>query len=176
MTGAKVKIRYISWSEIVDILAKLSLEISRRYKPDLIVAIAKGGLVPARILLDYLGVDEVGFIEVKFYKSVGVVMEKPFIKAMAIPPISDKNVLVVDDVVDSGRTMQLVINILSTHNPKSIKTASLFTKPWSTFTPDFYHSMIDEWIVFPWELCESRKEGVHPEHTEFRRYSEYCSD
>ena len=175
MSARERALKYISWSDIVEISAKLSHEVSKKFRPDVVVAIAKGGLIPARIVLEFLGVDEVGFVEVKFYKSIGVTVEKPYIKSMSVPPITGKNVLVVDDVVDSGRTMQLVVQVLSAQKPLEVKTLALYVKPWSTFIPDFYYAVVSEWIVFPWEVCEALKEGVIVDHEEYRKYSAYCS-
>lgn len=174
MESSKPRIRYLKWREILDIVASLSRDIANRYSPDVLVFIAKGGLIPARLLLDYLDISEIGFVEVKFYKSIGSTMEKPFVKSMAIPSVTDKNVLIVDDVVDSGRTMQLIMGIVSSQRPREIKTASLFVKPWSTFIPDFYHAMTADWIVFPWEICESLKENIQVEDDEYTHYSSYC--
>lgn len=174
MSSKQPRLKYISWKEIIEITVELALEISKKYRPDVIIAIAKGGLIPARIMLDFLNVDEIGIVEVKFYKSIGTTAEKPFIKIMAAPPLVDKNILIIDDVVDSGRTMQLVVNTISSYRVKNIKTAALFLKPWSTFMPDYYHGVLEEWIVFPWEICEVSRENVRIEHDEFNKYSKHC--
>lgn len=174
MSGKKPELKYIPWSKVVETTLKLGSSIHEKFKPDIIVAIAKGGLIPARILSDMLGVDEIGYVEVKFYKSVGVTMEKPFIKTLAISTVSNRNVLIVDDVVDSGRTMQLVVNVLSSLGAKSVKTFALFIKPWSTFIPDYFDAVTESWIIFPWEVCEVLREGITVDHEEFKNYSNYC--
>lgn len=174
MSKPRLKVEYMSWSSIVEAVAWLSKKIATQYKPDLIVAIAKGGLIPARILADILGIEDLGYIEVKFYKSIGSTLEKPFIKTMALQSIVDKNVLVVDDIVDSGRTMQLVVNVLSNLGARTVKSAALYVKPWSTYTPDYYYKVVTSWIVFPWEVCEVLKEGVSIDHSEFKKLVDYC--
>jgi hypoxanthine phosphoribosyltransferase len=169
-----VKTRFVSWSEIQQAIFTLGNRVVKSFKPDVIIAIAKGGLIPARILSDVLMMDEVGYIEVKFYKGVGVRSEKPFIKYLAIPPLKDKNVLIVDDVVDSGRTIQLVIDTLSVHAPRIMKTLVIYLKPWSTYIPDYYYEVTNEWIVFPWEICETIKEGVVLDVREFQELGGKC--
>jgi len=52
--------------------------MSSTFKPDVIIAVAKGGLIPARIVSDLMGVDEIGYIEVKFYKAIGVRSENHY--------------------------------------------------------------------------------------------------
>jgi len=176
MTGPArpLKIRYVSWSEIHRALSVLANSVRSTFNPEVVVAIAKGGLIPSRIIADLLMIEEMGFIEVKFYKAIGLRGEKPFIKYLALPALRDRNVLVVDDVIDSGRTIQLVIDALSSYAPRSMKTLVLYLKPWAAFTPDYYYEVTNEWIVFPWEICESKKEGVSIEHEEFVEFGKYC--
>jgi len=59
--------------------------------------------------------------------------------------------LVVDDIVDSGRTM---IDMLNGIEKLTVKTASLYWKPHSSFKPDYYVKQTSDWIVFPWEPME----------------------
>lgn len=172
--SSKIRVRYVTWSDVQRILANLAKTVSSVYRPEVIVAIAKGGLIPARVISDILGVEETGYIEVKFYKGVGIRGEKPFVKSIAVPLIKDKNVLIVDDVVDSGRTVQLVIDTLSVYAPRVLKSLVLYVKPWSTYNPDFYYEVTNDWIVFPWEVCETLKEGIFIDVDEFKKASNYC--
>lgn len=170
----EIRVRYVSWSSIQVILAELAKRVIGSYKPDILIAIAKGGLIPSRILLDLLGIEEMGVVEVKFYKGPGVRIEKPFIKSIAIPPLKDKMVLVVDDVVDTGRTIQLVIDTISPYAPRAVKTMVLYLKPWSTYMPDYFYEVTSDWIVFPWEICETRREGIHLDDYEFGELGKHC--
>lgn len=172
--NSRKKVKYVSWREVHEVMGLLAKRLIKDCTPEIIVAVAKGGLIPARILSDILGVEEMGFIEIKFYKSIGIRAEKPFIKHVAIPSIKDRNVLVVDDVVDSGRTMQLVVDTLADHAPKQLRTLALYFKPWSTYIPDYYFDVTDDWIVYPWETCEAKKEKVELADAEFKEFSEYC--
>ena len=82
---------------------------------------------------------------------------KPKILSTITEKIADKRVLVVDDLVDGGATMESITEYLSTQSPSDMKTAVLFTKPWSTFAPDFSLRVVDNWIVFPYERGEVRR-------------------
>ena len=53
--------------------------------------------------------------------------------------------------------METVTQYLSSEKPQVMKTAVLFTKPWSTFVPDFSLQTVDNWIVFPYERGEVRR-------------------
>jgi len=171
--SAVVDVEYVTWNEIHRALGVLASRVLLNGKPDVLVLIAKGGLIPGRILADFLLVEDIGLIEAKFYKSIGVRGEKPFIKSSTLPSLTGRSVLVVDDVADTGRTMQLVIDYLSNYKVKSIKTLTIYVKPWSTFIPDYYFAQTTKWIVFPWEICEAIREKV-AEKTVFKELSDYC--
>lgn len=146
---------YASWTEIHSGLINLAIRIlSEGLTFDAVVAIAKGGYIPARIVSDLLGIENIGVITVKFYKKAGVKMAKPIIIHPLTIRVDGMRVLIVDDVVDSGRTMQLVVEEVMRHGASMVKTLALYVKPWSTFKPDYYIRETTKWVVFPWELIE----------------------
>ena len=52
----------------------------QNYKPDIIIAIARGGLIPARILTDLLETQELGYIQIEFYKDINKTRQEPILK------------------------------------------------------------------------------------------------
>ena len=106
------------------------------------------------MLGDYVGISEIGGVGIKFYKGVGDHFERPIITQPLTLNIKDKTVLVVDDVADSGRTLQLAVELIKLYGPKEVRTAALYIKPKSIIIPDFYAAETDLWIVFPWEPAE----------------------
>jgi hypoxanthine phosphoribosyltransferase len=124
-------------------------------KFDLVIGIARGGMPVAMVVADKLGI-KVDFLNVKSYTDVGERV-KPKILTTITEKITNKRVLIVDDLVDGGATMETITEYLSTQKPISIKTAVLFTKPWSTFAPDFSLRVVDNWVVFPYERGEVRR-------------------
>lgn len=154
-----VVLEYASWREIHEALIELSKKIiGDGHCFDAIVAIAKGGFIPARIVSDLLGVEDIGVIAVKFYKKTGVRMAKPKILHSLTIDVYDKTVLIVDDVVDTGRTLQLVLEEVYRHGARKAKTLALYVKPWTTLKPDYFYKTTENWIVFPWELMEVYRE------------------
>ncbi|NHJ05630.1 MAG: phosphoribosyltransferase, partial [Candidatus Heimdallarchaeota archaeon] len=69
----------------------------------------------------------------------------------------NKKILLVDDVSDSGRSLDFAIKHLSKFNYLEMKTATIHYKPKSIFKPDFFISETDKWIVYPWEYMEFTK-------------------
>ncbi|MFT3861808.1 phosphoribosyltransferase [Micropruina sp.] len=121
------------------------------FRPDVIVAVARGGLVAAGALAYALGVKLADAMNVEFYTDVATTLPDPVLLAplLDIESIAGRRVLVVDDVADSGRTMDLVMKILLA-NGAEVRTAVLYTKPTSVFQVDFVWKQTDAWIVFPW--------------------------
>ena len=82
--------------------------------PDLIVAIARGGLIPAGAIAYAMDVKAIGTMNVEFYSGIGETLTEPIL----LPPLMDvsamdgKRVLVVDDVADSGKTLKMVMYLI----------------------------------------------------------------
>ena len=72
-------------------------------------------------------------------------------------PVSvfDKKVLLVDDVVDTGKSAVMIKDHLLREGVKEIMILTLYFKPWSIVRPDFYSKETSDWIVFPWEVKET---------------------
>lgn len=150
------KLRYLTWAQYGELVTRLADEVdSSREKFDLVVGIARGGIPVAMVVADRLGC-KVDFINVKSYTDVGE-RTKPKILTTIVEGISGKRVLVVDDLVDHGETMETVTQYLGAEKPYGMKTAVLFTKPWSAFVPDFSLQTVDTWVVFPYERGEVRR-------------------
>lgn len=149
-------LRYIDWEEygrLTETLANRIISSSLQF--DLVIGIARGGIPLAMVLADRLGV-KLDIVNVKSY--IGINMRKaPTIVSTLTENIAGKRILLVDDLVDNGDTMQTVISYLMKQGPADVKTAVLFKKPWSRTEPDFYLELVESWIVFPWEREEVRR-------------------
>lgn len=121
------------------------------FRPEVIVAVARGGLLLAGSLAYALGVKLADAMNVEFYTDVAETLPDPVLLAplLDIDSIAGRRVLVVDDVADSGRTLQLVMDILLKHGAE-VRTAALYTKPTSIYRVDYVWKDTDAWIVFPW--------------------------
>ncbi|MGA2198956.1 MAG: phosphoribosyltransferase [Nitrososphaerales archaeon] len=150
------KLRYLSWAQYGELVTRLADEVgASREKFDLVIGIARGGIPVAMVVSDRLG-SKVDFINVKSYTDVGERV-KPKILTTLTERMSGKRVLVVDDLIDGGETMETVTDYLGSEKPRVMKTAVLFTKPWSAFVPDFSLQTVDTWVVFPYERGEVRR-------------------
>ncbi|WP_117354126.1 phosphoribosyltransferase family protein [Acidilobus sp. 7A] len=158
--GGNEKFQLITWSQVDEAVNKIAEGIgASSFRPDAIVCIMRGGLIPGRLLADRLGIDDIGTIEVKLYISPGQRMERPFLRQPLTLPIKDRKVLLVDDVSDSGLTLQFAVQALSLYMPSDIRTAALYVKPWTKLVPDYYAEQVNKWIIFPWEVGEFKRES-----------------
>lgn len=143
----------VSWDEFHSLSLLLAEQILKSKKPvDEIVAIARGGLSLGLILTDFLQ-KPISTITIQSYidiKKQGLVQ----ITSKLGKPIRDKNILLVDDIADSGKTFARAISYLEGFHPKSITTASLFYKPHSSFRTDFFAKETSAWILLPHEVTE----------------------
>ncbi|MCX8171163.1 MAG: phosphoribosyltransferase [Candidatus Bathyarchaeota archaeon] len=147
-----------SWDEIYEMLLSLADMIKRdSFKPDLIVGVSRGGLPPARVMSDLLGNVELASVRVEFYRGVAETGNEPVITQPISTSVEGKNVLIVDDVADTGKSLKVALFHVMESGAKTVKTATIYYKPWSTFTPDYYVKVTRCWIVFPWERRETVK-------------------
>jgi len=154
-----IELYYVSWVDIEKYSRIIAEKVSAdRYTVDAVIGIMRGGIVPARIIADYIGVRNLGIIEVMFYQRPGETRHKPVIRQPLTLDISDKNILIVDDVSDTGKSLQVALSAITLYGPSQIKTAALYIKPWTTFIPDYYGTSATKWIVFPWEKNEVERE------------------
>jgi hypoxanthine phosphoribosyltransferase len=148
--------RYLGWSEYGTLVERLAkLVASDGLKFDLVIGIARGGVPVAMVVSDRLAA-KVDFINVKSYIGLGT-RQRPKILTTITEEIRGEQVLLVDDIIDEGDTMKTVTDYLMTKDPAGIKTAALFTKPWSSLHPDFSLSVVDSWVVFPYERGEVKR-------------------
>jgi len=117
---------------------------------DSIIAISRGGLTLAHFLGEYLNIRQVYSINTISYNGE---TKLDRIQIFGIPNLANsKNVIVVDDISDSGRTLKNVMHTLETEYPKiKFSTATIFYNEKTIFKPNIYIRKSDKWIDFFWE-------------------------
>lgn len=161
--GAQKKVRYEvpPWDLIYQLLVKIADKIKKSgFNPEIIVGVARGGWPPARVLSDLLENPNLANVKAEFYLDIYKTIEKPRITQPISTSVKGKGVLVVDDVADSGKSLKLVREHLLREGASEVRICTLYYKPWSIVTPDYYMKKTEAWVIFPWERRESvRKIG-----------------
>lgn len=148
---------FITWEHFHALARQLALAIhDAGFEPEVMVAISRGGCIPARIVCDYLDVFNLDFVKVEHYHGT----HKDKLARLRYPlsaDISDRRVLLLDDVSDTGDSLKIAIShLLANGKPAELKTAVLHHKAVSRYTPDFYANIVEEWrwIIYPWAVME----------------------
>lgn len=148
----------LSWSDVekkVDILAEKV--VGDGYAVDTIIGVLRGGVIVANLLSDVLDVREVYVVGCRSYKGTEAGELKVY-HDLVLGGLEGRNVLLVDDIADTGSTLDAAVEkLIKPRNPKKIKTATLFRKPWSKYCPTYCVDTTNGWVVFPWERFEAVK-------------------
>ena len=155
----------IKFDEYLDTVEKLALTISQNYQPTVLVGIMRGAAPIIDILSRILKLPT-AYIVIQSYSGSGIENKQgELIFARDISSIASntdyERVLLVDDLSDTGLTLNKSIEWLKQYEPvknyiKEIKTACLWKKKSSLFTPDFCPVRLnsDPWIIQPTEHYE----------------------
>jgi hypothetical protein len=150
-----------TWEKIYELVLNLANQIRKSgFKPDVIVGISRGGWPPARIMSDLLENPELANVKAEFYLGMAKTKSEPVITQPVSVSVKGKRVLVVDDVADTGKSLRLVRSHLKEQGATEEKIATIYYKPWSIVTPDWYERETSRWIVFPWERKETVRNVV----------------
>ncbi|MBI2610807.1 phosphoribosyltransferase [Candidatus Kaiserbacteria bacterium] len=143
----------VSWRRVQELAKLLARKVrARKFRPDCIVGVTVGGLVPLALLAGELGTKDVATISVRSYGR----RRKGKLRVTALPKVDlrGKKVLLVDEIVDGGHTLRHVSHILKRdYGAAEVRAATLVLKKKDrVFTPDFYVLEVGAWVVFPWEF------------------------
>ncbi|MEM4224562.1 MAG: phosphoribosyltransferase [Desulfurococcaceae archaeon] len=167
----RVKTKLVTWEEIVDWSMHLA-EIIRNdgYIPDIVVAVARGGFVPARLICDFLGVENLLSLQSQHWTEAAKMEEKAILRFPYKVNAEELKVLVVDDIVDTGETLKLARDYIRDNwNPRDVRTAALqWISPVAKFKPDYYYIEVKEWTWFqyPWTRLEDTYQFIKRMMTE----------
>jgi uncharacterized protein len=149
--------QHLTWTQVEDLSLRLADSLPGPY--DAMLVVTRGGMVPACIISEQLNLRNILVAAVMFYSDVERTLDRPiFLQFPADPLLNGRNVLIVDDVWDSGRTIMAVKQrVLDAGGIP--QTAVLHYKPshstYGSEQPDFYVDETDAWIVYPWDVGES---------------------
>ena len=165
MTDTAIEREVLTWDgfgEATRDLARAILESG--FETEVVVAIARGGLLPAGAIAYGLGAKNCGAINVEFYTGIGTVLDAPEVlpPALDMEYLNGRRVLLVDDVADSGRTLALAVQLLRDKGA-DVRSVTIYTKPTTIIQPDYAWKDTDRWIDFPWSAKGTvREEDLGP--------------
>jgi hypoxanthine phosphoribosyltransferase len=165
--------KYVDWNQVYSLCLQIYRRIrEKNFVPDIIVGVARGGWVPARIIADFFITRHTANVKVEFYQDLFETEEH----ASITQPVSGqprwKNVLVVDDIADSGDSLKTTVEHLHHYKVAQLQTACLHVKPWTNPLPDFYIESTKAWVIYPWEVKEFTFTLARELHSKASKFSE----
>ena len=138
-----------SWDQMGDYTFELAQKIiDSGQNFDRVVALAKGGWTWSRTLVDFLNIDKLSSTRLQSYEAVNQANRVRVVQPLS-DPVDKENVLIFDEVIDSGETIIKAREYVELLGAQEIAVATLCYKPRSKVIPEFYAFSTDAWVVFP---------------------------
>jgi hypoxanthine phosphoribosyltransferase len=155
----------ISWEDFHSLCKGLSVSISK-YNPGVILGIARGGLYPGTLISHILQKE---FFPIRLTRRINDIVRQEHPVWSVTPPetIKGKKILIVDEVCDSGETLEMVKAKCLEMGAAEIKTAVLYSHKKGVVIPDYIGIITDELVLNPWdrEIYNGSSFTPHPEYT-----------
>ena len=152
MMAAMLKSLVLTWEDLDGLVAQLAMQTGRDF--DLVVAITRGGLVPAGMLAYRLNLREILVVGVEFYRAEGGTHERPRVGHFpADEHLAGRRVLVVDEVWETGETMTEVLVRLRAAGAEPA-SAVIHYKPGKSRVPgapDHHAATVEGWVTYPYK-------------------------
>lgn len=152
------------WEYIYGLCRDVADEIrAAEFEPDIVVALARGGWFAGRCLCDFLGLDDLTSLKMEHYVGTGVKADEPQVRyPMPDGSVEGKDVLVIDDIADTGGSISRAHEYVTERNAASVRTATLQLLGTSDFRPEFVGERLETWtwVVYPWNFIEDMIELI----------------
>ncbi len=146
---------FVWWERLYELCFLLyEMIVDSGYQPDVIVGVARGGWIPARILSDLFFTRDTANVKVDLYRGIYARDQEPQISQKIPRDMKWESPLLVDDISDTGDSLTVAGEHLKQRGYKNPRTATMHMKPWTKLVPDYYVVKTEAWVVYPWELKE----------------------
>lgn len=139
----------VTWEMVGELSRALALRVAREFDPELIVGIARAGVIPGSTIASILQLDFHSMLVTR--RSGGQqVRQRPEILSAAPRACVGRRVLLVDEITTSGDTFRLALAAVRDAGATDVRTATAFVRP-GGYRPDYYALETDETIINPWD-------------------------
>lgn len=134
----------VDWTFFGELCRGLALRVARSYDPELVVGIARAGVIPGSVVASILQRDFASMAVTRVGES-----SRPTLVTAPPPSVRGRRVLVVDETCESGETLKLAVNAVRKLGPADVRTAvSIKT---GAYEPDFHALATESFIILPWD-------------------------
>jgi len=139
----------VDWAMFGELCRALALKVAREYEPEVIVGIARAGVIPGAVVASILRLD---FYSMTISRRHGeeTVRDRPEVLSAAPHQVAGRRVLIVDEITTSGDTMRLALAAVRDARPAEVRTATSFART-SGYQPDYSALTMDANVIFPWD-------------------------
>jgi hypoxanthine phosphoribosyltransferase len=150
---------YLSWSDLDDMTRSLAemVQFSGK-KYDRVIALANGGLTMVRHFADLIDLRVISEMQVAFYRGINETHTAPEVIQPLSVDITGQRILIFEDIVDSGATLEFTLDYLLKKGAAEVHTAALCRKSRASVHPEYSVQLLDRWVVFPYETRETLTE------------------
>ncbi|MFO8174762.1 MAG: phosphoribosyltransferase family protein [Longimicrobiales bacterium] len=156
----------LTWEMFGELCRALALKVARDFDPDLVIGIARAGVIPGAVVASILRKD---FYALTITRREGgeLVRDRPAVLSAAPMQCRGKKILLVDEITSSGETLRLGLASIRDQGPEEVRTATSFSRR-RGFQPDYAALETDSTIIFPWDrkIYEGEHLVVNPRYEE----------
>ncbi|MGI6662461.1 MAG: phosphoribosyltransferase [Bacillota bacterium] len=157
----------MSWEEVDEVCRGIALAADRSFGPEVVVGIAKGGLIPAAIIASLLRIEVLSCVVSRRHRGE-IVSDRPRLLTTVSDKVAGQRVLVVDEMVLTGETMRIASIECARKKARAVKTASLWARD-DSWKPSWYGFETSGHIMFPWdyEILSRGRFILNPSYSEY---------
>ncbi len=139
----------VDWAMFGELCRALAVKVAREYDPEIIVGIARAGVIPGAVVASILRLD---FYSMKITRRAADegIRERPEIMSAAPRQVEGQRVLIVDEITTSGDTLRLALAAVRDARPSEVRTATSFART-TGYQPDYSALTMDANVIFPWD-------------------------
>jgi hypothetical protein len=134
----------VDWPFFGELCRALALRVARDYEPEIVLGIAKAGVIPGVVVASILQSEFTSMAVTR--REAG---SQPVLVSGPPPTIRGRRVLVVDETCDTGSTMKLALSEIRALHPAEVRSAVSFKT--GEYAPDFHAFETDNFIILPWD-------------------------
>ena len=139
----------LGWEMFGELCRALALKVARDFEPDLVIGIARAGVIPGAVIASILRCDFHSMLVSR--KSGGErVRERPDVLSAVSRDAEGKRILLVDEITTSGDTFRLGAAAVRDVHPAELRTAAMFVRPMG-YAVDYFTLETDSTVIFPWD-------------------------
>ncbi|WP_134669341.1 phosphoribosyltransferase [Halorussus marinus] len=147
-----------NWEYIYGLCRDVSDQVKGdAFEPDVVVALARGGWFAGRCICDFLGLDDLTSLKMEHYVGTAEKTGDPEVRyPMPEGSVEGKDVLIIDDIADTGGSIERAYEYVTDRDAGEVRTATLQLLQTSEFDPDYVGERLEEWawVVYPWNFIE----------------------